>query len=83
MKILLRFHLTNGYVESIFDEEFPILREVRELSIDIALLIASCNNFIWAGKIRSALRNEVTKGYLCRPLALRNERLEIPTIQTK
>jgi len=64
-------------------KNFLSLERYVELSIDIALLIASCNNFIWAGKIRSALRNEVTKGYLCRPLALRNERLEIPTIQTK
>ena len=51
IKIALGFRLTHCHCKSIFDEEFPVLREVRELLGFVTIFDAGCNNILLAGKI--------------------------------
>jgi hypothetical protein len=52
IEILLVFCLARCHRESIFDEELPVLGEIRKLPDFVTIFGAGCDDFILAGKIR-------------------------------
>jgi hypothetical protein len=62
IEILLVFRLARCYRESVFDEELPVFREVRELPDFVAVFGAGCDNIILAGKIGGIAVDEFVHG---------------------
>jgi len=51
IEIALAIRLAHCHCKSIFNEEFPVLGEVRELPGFVAVFGAGCNNIFLVGKI--------------------------------
>jgi hypothetical protein len=51
IEILLGFRLARCYREPIFDEELPVLRDIRKLPDTVTILGAGCDNVIWLGRL--------------------------------
>jgi hypothetical protein len=62
IEIMLVFRLARCHRESIFDEELPVIGEVRKLPDFVTLFGAGCDNVILAGKIGGVAVDEFVHG---------------------